>query len=160
MYSLCSCPAEPSLAISHLINIKATMLLELKAAFAERVEEMAQSYVDILELKARSGKTSNPNKFPTVNSFLMVFPTITRVYIALSNGYVPACFQLAVIHPLIKKPNLDRSIPDNYRPISVSLEKLIFYEPFLERNLHTAAFIHYQSRWRLNSSVFIFYCNL
>lgn len=32
------------------------MLRELKAAFDERVEEMAQSYVDVLELKARSGK--------------------------------------------------------------------------------------------------------
>ncbi|XP_045898567.1 coiled-coil domain-containing protein 60-like, partial [Micropterus dolomieu] len=58
-----SCPAEPSLAISHLINIKATMLLELKAAFAERVEEMAQSYADILELKARERLSSGLQRY-------------------------------------------------------------------------------------------------
>ncbi|KAL7391430.1 hypothetical protein ABVT39_009188 [Epinephelus coioides] len=48
-----SCPAKPLLHISHLINNKTTMLQELKAAFDERVEEMSQSYINILELKAR-----------------------------------------------------------------------------------------------------------
>ncbi|KAI3371961.1 hypothetical protein L3Q82_006834 [Scortum barcoo] len=48
-----SCPSKPPLAISHLINNKATVLRELKAAFEERVEEMAQSYVDALKLNAR-----------------------------------------------------------------------------------------------------------
>ncbi|XP_049907812.1 coiled-coil domain-containing protein 60-like isoform X2 [Epinephelus moara] len=48
-----SCPAKPLLLISHLINNKTTMLQELKAAFDERVEEMSQSYINVLELKAR-----------------------------------------------------------------------------------------------------------
>lgn len=54
------------------------MLRELKAAFDERVEEMAQSYVDVLELKARSGKHPVPR-----NVFLLIafFPqTITYFY--------------------------------------------------------------------------------
>ncbi|KAM7391171.1 hypothetical protein PAMP_021880 [Pampus punctatissimus] len=48
-----SCPAEPPLTISHLINRKASVLQDLRAAFEERAEEMAQNYVDVLELKAR-----------------------------------------------------------------------------------------------------------
>ncbi|XP_035513990.1 coiled-coil domain-containing protein 60-like isoform X3 [Morone saxatilis] len=48
-----SCPAKPPLAISHLINNRATMLRDVKAVFDERVEELAQSYIDALELKAR-----------------------------------------------------------------------------------------------------------
>lgn len=53
-------PAKPPLAISG----RATRLRELRDAFDERVEEMAQSYVDVLELKGRSG-----NRPITTNAF-------------------------------------------------------------------------------------------
>ncbi|KAK2838011.1 hypothetical protein Q5P01_015223 [Channa striata] len=39
--------------ISHLINSKASVLQELRAAFKERAEEVAESYISTLELKAR-----------------------------------------------------------------------------------------------------------
>ncbi|KAF3851395.1 hypothetical protein F7725_013167, partial [Dissostichus mawsoni] len=48
-----SFPTESCPAISHLINDKATRLREIKTAFKERVEEISQSYADVLELKAR-----------------------------------------------------------------------------------------------------------
>ncbi|XP_051279852.1 coiled-coil domain-containing protein 60-like isoform X2 [Dicentrarchus labrax] len=54
-----SCPAKPPLAISHLINNEATMLRDVKAVFDERVEELAQTYIDTLELKARKRLNSS-----------------------------------------------------------------------------------------------------
>ena len=41
-----SCTAKLPSTISHLINRKASMLQDLRAAFDKRDEEMAQSYVD------------------------------------------------------------------------------------------------------------------
>ncbi|XP_076006759.1 coiled-coil domain-containing protein 60-like [Genypterus blacodes] len=48
-----SCPAKPQSVSSKMIYSKASMLRELRAAFQERMEAKAQSYVDTLELKAR-----------------------------------------------------------------------------------------------------------
>ncbi|XP_042344139.1 coiled-coil domain-containing protein 60-like [Plectropomus leopardus] len=48
-----SCPAKPPSDINHLISNKTSMLQELKAAFNKRAEEMSQSYIGVLELKAR-----------------------------------------------------------------------------------------------------------
>ncbi|TDH13088.1 hypothetical protein EPR50_G00054280 [Perca flavescens] len=56
-----SCPAKPPLAVS--INNKASMLRELKSAFNQRVNEMSQSYVDILELKARERLNSGLQRY-------------------------------------------------------------------------------------------------
>ncbi|XP_035852238.1 coiled-coil domain-containing protein 60 isoform X2 [Sander lucioperca] len=58
-----SCPAKPPLVISHLINNKASMLRELKSAFDQRVNEISQSYVDILELKARERLNSGLRRY-------------------------------------------------------------------------------------------------
>ncbi|XP_034728649.1 LOW QUALITY PROTEIN: coiled-coil domain-containing protein 60-like [Etheostoma cragini] len=58
-----SCPAKPPLAISYLINNKASMLRELKSAFDQRITEMSQSYVDILELKARERLNSGLQRY-------------------------------------------------------------------------------------------------
>ena len=49
--------------------------------------------------------TAGPSILPVINSSLV-------------NGYVPAYFKHAVIYPLIKKPNIDPSIPNNYWPVS------------------------------------------
>uniref|UniRef100_A0AAQ6IH43 Coiled-coil domain-containing protein 60 n=2 Tax=Anabas testudineus TaxID=64144 RepID=A0AAQ6IH43_ANATE len=48
-----SCPAKTPPTICHLINSKANKLQELRDAFKERAEELAESYVNTLELKAR-----------------------------------------------------------------------------------------------------------
>ncbi|KAK2901747.1 hypothetical protein Q8A73_011493 [Channa argus] len=48
-----SCPTVPPSAVSHLIHGKASVLQELRAAFKEKAEEVAESYVNTLELKAR-----------------------------------------------------------------------------------------------------------
>nr|XP_046241510.1 coiled-coil domain-containing protein 60-like isoform X2 [Scatophagus argus] len=58
-----SCHLKHPLDISHLINSKATMLREMKAAFDKRVEEIAQSYVDVLELKARERWNSGVQRY-------------------------------------------------------------------------------------------------
>lgn len=48
---------------------------------------------------------------------------------SLSTGFVPHAFKVAVIKPLIKKPNLDSSVLSNYRPIS----NLPFLSKILEK---------------------------
>ncbi|XP_026177720.1 coiled-coil domain-containing protein 60-like isoform X2 [Mastacembelus armatus] len=48
-----SWPAQSPSAISDVISSKASMLQELRAVFKEKAEEMAERYVEILELKAR-----------------------------------------------------------------------------------------------------------
>ncbi|XP_073322563.1 coiled-coil domain-containing protein 60-like isoform X2 [Pagrus major] len=58
-----SCPAKPPPAISCLTNNRAATLRELKAAFDGRVEEMAQSYVDVLQLKARERLNSGLRRY-------------------------------------------------------------------------------------------------
>ncbi len=40
------------------------------------------------------------------------------INLSLSTGYVPQYFKVAVIKPLLKKPNLDPDVLANYRPIS------------------------------------------
>ena len=48
---------------------------------------------------------------------------------SLATGTVPTCFKHAVVQPLLKKPNLDPTLPSNYRPIS----KLPFLSKVLEK---------------------------
>lgn len=81
-----SCPDKPPPTISHLINSKAFMLQELRSAFKERAEEMAENYVNILELKARS---DSPQK-----RIFTGFPKVPLMY--YHNGY------LAMKHHLYK----------------------------------------------------------
>uniref|UniRef100_A0AAY3ZXB8 Reverse transcriptase domain-containing protein n=1 Tax=Denticeps clupeoides TaxID=299321 RepID=A0AAY3ZXB8_9TELE len=58
-----------------------------------------------------------------INSILKI------VNSSLSTGHVPSSFKVAVIRPLIKKPDLDRSQLSNYRPIS----NLLFISKILEK---------------------------
>ncbi|KAM4615804.1 coiled-coil domain-containing protein 60-like [Polymixia lowei] len=58
-----SCPAKPLSAASQLIDSKASMLEERRAAFEERAGEMAQSYADILEHNARKRLNSGLEKY-------------------------------------------------------------------------------------------------
>lgn len=75
-----SCPAKPPSAISRPTTNRAATLRERRAAFDERVEEMAQSYVDVLQLKARSGK--HLAQLIHNSSVLLVFPLIFKVTVS------------------------------------------------------------------------------
>ncbi len=50
--------------------------------------------------------------------FATLSPAITAIINNyLANGVVPASFKHALVHPLFKKPRLDKSILSNFRPI-------------------------------------------
>ncbi|KAI5086277.1 hypothetical protein C0J45_3325, partial [Silurus meridionalis] len=48
----------------------------------------------------------------------VIKPVLKIINSSISTGYVPKSFKLAVIHPLIKKPDLDPCQLSNYRTIS------------------------------------------
>ncbi len=52
-------------------------------------------------------------------------PLLNIINSSLSLGYVPKPFKLEVIKPLIKKPQLDPSKLENYRPISNSFSNFV-----------------------------------
>ena len=54
---------------------------------------------------------------------------VSIINCSLESGSVPSFFKQAVVQPLLKKPNLDPSLPKNYRPIS----KLPFLSKVLEK---------------------------
>ena len=54
---------------------------------------------------------------------------VSIINTSLVSGSVPAYFKEAVVQPLLKKPNLDPSVHNNYRPIS----KLPFISKLLEK---------------------------
>ncbi len=72
----------------------------------------------------------------------VIDPLLAIINSSLSLGYVPKTFKLAVIKPLIKKPQLDPKDLVNYRPISnlpflsKILEKVVSSQlySFLEKN--------------------------
>lgn len=72
----------------------------------------------------------------------VIDPLLSIINSSMSLGYVPKMFKLAVIKPLIKKPQLDASELANFRPISnlpflsKILEKAVSSQlcSFLERN--------------------------
>ncbi len=72
----------------------------------------------------------------------VIDPLLAIINSSLSLGYVPKNFKLAVIKPLIKKPQLDPKDLANYRPISnlpflsKILEKVVSSQlySFLEKN--------------------------
>ncbi len=72
----------------------------------------------------------------------VIDPLLAIIHSSLSLGYVPKNFKLAVIKPLIKKPQLDPKDLVNYRPISnlpflsKILEKVVSSQlySFLEKN--------------------------
>ena len=69
-------------------------------------------------------------QIPTSNTLsYTVGPSILSIISSLATGSVPTCFKHAVVQPLLKKPNLDPTLPSNYRPIS----KLPFLSKVLEK---------------------------
>ena len=56
-------------------------------------------------------------------------PLLNLINASLTSGYVPQSFKIAVIKPILKKPNLDPNYLSNYRPIS----NLPFQSKILEK---------------------------
>ena len=84
-------------------------------------------------IKKSSPATCQLDPIPTslVISFLpQLAPYISHlVNIAFQTGSFPVKFKSAIVHPLIKKPNLDAEILKNYRPVS----NLSFVSKIIER---------------------------
>ena len=65
-----------------------------------------------------------------MEAFYSISPHILAIInTSLSTGSFPSVFKLAIIQPLLKKPSLDPSVLNNYRPIS----KLSFLSKVLEK---------------------------
>ena len=62
---------------------------------------------------------------------------LTLINTSLTSGCIPAAFKNAVVHPLIKKKNLDPTILSNFRPISQL--------PFLSKVLEKIVYVQLQS---------------
>ena len=56
-------------------------------------------------------------------------PLLNLINASITSGYVPQSFKIAVIKPILKKPNLDPNDLSNYRPIS----SLPFLSKILEK---------------------------
>jgi hypothetical protein len=77
----------------------------------------------------------------------LIFPITTIINLALSEGTFPNSFKNALIHPLLKKPNLPREDLSSYRPIS----NLNFLSKVLERIIHSRINCHLQNSPSLNT---------
>ncbi len=74
----------------------------------------------------------------------VIDPLLATINLSLSLGYVPKTFKLAVIKPLIKKPQLDPKDLVNYRPIS----NLPFLSKILETVVSSIIFL-LREKWYL-----------
>ena len=75
-------------------------------------------------------------------TFLQLAPFITHIVnLALSSGTFPSKLKSAIVHPLIKKPNLDCEILKNYRPVS----NLSFLSKVIEKVIASRLLEHMQS---------------
>ena len=78
----------------------------------------------------------------------VLLPTITNIInLSLSSGTFPDQFKSCSVHPLLKKPNLDKEILGNYRPAS----HLSFLSKLIERIVKNRHMDHLSSYKLLNS---------
>ena len=78
----------------------------------------------------------------------VLLPTITNIInLSLSSGTFPDQFKSCSVHPLLKKPNLDKEILGNYRPVS----HLSFLSKLIERIVKNRLMDHLSSYKLLNS---------
>ena len=78
---------------------------------------------DILKiLKSSTTKSCNLDTIPTALvkecADILVTPITNIINYSLREGSFPNCFKTAYVTPLLKKPNLDRNLLQNYRPVS------------------------------------------
>nr|XP_055040786.1 uncharacterized protein LOC129427980 [Misgurnus anguillicaudatus] len=101
----------------------------------EHLESFKPTTIDKLSKLVASSKSSSCILDPVPTKLLKeVFPIVSNPVLNVFNaslelGYVPSAFKLAVIRPLIKKPNLDQGDLNNFRPIS----NLPFLSKILEK---------------------------
>ena len=91
---------------------------------------------DIAALLGQMKPSSSPLDVLPTTMFLKVFncigPCVANIINrSLLSGCVPRYFKQAIVQPLLKKSNLDASLPENYRPIS----KLPFFSKILEKTV-------------------------
>ena len=125
--------------------------------------EFSQVSLEYLsEIVSKMHPSSSPLDFIPTTIFKDAFNAIgfyvlSIVNSSLSSGCVPDYFKHAVIQPLLKKHNLDPSLPENYRPIS----KLPFISKILEKVVceqllltveNNDIFDHFQSGFRKKHS--------
>ncbi|KAG5838068.1 hypothetical protein ANANG_G00219870, partial [Anguilla anguilla] len=72
-----------------------------------------------------------------------ILPYVTSLMNSLSSGCFPSSFKLAHITPLLKKPTLDPSVIQNYRPVSLL--------PFRSKTIERAASNQLSSFLSLNN---------
>ena len=78
---------------------------------------------DILKiLRSSNTKSSDLDPIPTALvkecADILVTPITNIINYSLKEGSFPNCFKTAYVTPLLKKPNLDRNLLKNYRPVS------------------------------------------
>ena len=83
----------------------------------------AVSEDDILKiLKSSTTKSCDLDPIPTALvkecADILVTPITNIINYSLREGSFPNCFKTAYVTPLLKKPNLDRNLLKNYRPVS------------------------------------------
>ena len=78
-----------------------------------------------------SKSRSYPNNATEEQLPVIGTPLLNIVNASLACGHIPQTLKLAVIKPLIKKPNLDVNVLSNYRPIS----NLPFLSKILEKSI-------------------------
>ena len=77
-------------------------------------------------------------------------PQLNLINASLTSGYVPQSFKIAVIKPILKKPNLDPNDLSNYRPIS----NLPFLSKILEKAKQLCSFLQSNSTLEVFQSGF------
>ena len=117
---------------------------------------------EVLRILQTCPKKSSPMDYIPTSLLLACKPVFSHLICRLANlsfseGRFPSSFKFASITPLLKKPNLDKSLPANYRPISnlntISkiLERLFLarFQPFVSSSPN---FNQFQSAYRRHHS--------
>ncbi|KAF7652653.1 hypothetical protein LDENG_00093840, partial [Lucifuga dentata] len=99
---------------------------------------------DVTDLLRKKKPSSGPLDILPTSLFLKCFNSVgssvlSLINLSLSTKCVLSYFKHAIVEPLLKKPNLDPSLPENYRPIS----KLPFLSKILGSVLGPILFMLY-----------------
>ncbi len=135
-----------------IVTMQPSAILSHQIVYYRSPEEQFHSFSTIGEVElyklVKSSKPTTCMLDPIPSKLLkevlpeVIDPLLVIINSSLSLGYVPKNFKLAVIKPLIKKPQLDPKDLVNYRPISnlpflsKILEKVVSSQlySFLEKN--------------------------
>ena len=137
MNSLKSTTAEMS--FQNLYSILGTCASPLDTFAEASVQEVTK----IICESSRATCSLDPMPTALVKEVIQhLAPFITHIVnLALSSGIFPSKLKSAIVHPLIKKPNLDCEILKNYRPVS----NLSFLSKVIEKVIASRLLEHMQS---------------